>query len=329
MASTTGIAWCDASANFWIGCTHCGPGCGELVNGKMVGCYAADLAARRFGITFGAGQPRRKTKAGYTSPVRWNAWHRQGRTHMRVKGKMEKIPKWIFACSLADFFDNEVDPAWRVEAWRIIKATPYLRWQIVTKRVGNVLKMLPDDWNGGKGYEHVGIIATMVSQAEVNRDWRKLQTLKQRHGVRWIGLSIEPQIGPVDLTRVIREEEDTAYVDNALTGFNATKAGGWHDAKLDWVITGGESNQGEHKARPYDLAWTRSLVVQCAEANVPCFVKQMGDNPRFNGAAQDFKGKGDDPRAWPAEIRVQQMPRIYDDVPLAPTAGTDLLAEIT
>lgn len=27
MAAATGISWCDATQNFWIGCTKVGPGC--------------------------------------------------------------------------------------------------------------------------------------------------------------------------------------------------------------------------------------------------------------------------------------------------------------
>jgi protein gp37 len=45
----------------------------------------------------------------------------------------------------------------------------------------------------------------------------------------------------------------------------------WSD--LDWIIVGGESGA---KARPCDVQWIRAIVAQCAEAKVPCFVKQMG-----------------------------------------------------
>jgi hypothetical protein len=51
---------------------------------------------------------------------------------------------------------------------------------------------------------------------------------------------------------------------------------------LDWVIVGGESGHG---ARPFDVAWARSIVKQCQAAGVPVFVKQLGSNP-FDSARQ-------------------------------------------
>ena len=43
------------------------------------------------------------------------------------------------------------------------------------------------------------------------------------------------------------------------------------DAKLDWVICGGESGPG---ARPMHPDWARSLRDQCVAAGVPFFFKQ-------------------------------------------------------
>lgn len=45
---------------------------------------------------------------------------------------------------------------------------------------------------------------------------------------------------------------------------------------IDWVIVGGESG---HRARPFEFDWARSVVSQCREASVACFLKQMGANP--------------------------------------------------
>jgi hypothetical protein len=51
---------------------------------------------------------------------------------------------------------------------------------------------------------------------------------------------------------------------------------------LDWLIVGGESGHG---ARPFDVAWARSIVRQCREAGVACFVKQLGARP-FDSASE-------------------------------------------
>lgn len=289
MAGTTGIAWTDATVNFWIGCTHVGPGCGEMIDGRQIGCYAEVFANRKFGIKFGPGEHRYRTAAGYENPTRWQRMHDRGQATMRQNHQDVPVPRWVFANSLSDFFDNEIPPEWRADAWAVIRACPALRWQIVTKRIGNVAKMLPSDWDGGRNYPHVGIIATMVNQDEIDRDEEKLRRLKYHHGVRWVGASIEPQLGEIDL----------AVCDG-----------------LDWVISGGESNQGEHLARIYDLRWAEILIRQCAAADIPYFQKQMGDNPKFNREPfRKMRDSGSRPEDWPRDFRVQQMPRIYDNDP--------------
>ena len=59
----------------------------------------------------------------------------------------------VFCMSLGDYFDPEVDPAWRAEAWAIIRATSNLDWQVLTKRPREIARMLPRDW--GDGYKNV------------------------------------------------------------------------------------------------------------------------------------------------------------------------------
>lgn len=79
-------------------------------------------------------------------------------------------------------------------------------------------------------------------------------------------------------------------------------------APLDWVIVGGESGNG---SRPFDTAWAQDIVIQCALAGVPCFVKQLGANVIKSGVACP-KGakKGDDMNEWPEIIRVREMPKL-------------------
>jgi protein gp37 len=81
--------------------------------------------------------------------------------------------------------------------------------------------------------------------------------------------------------------------------------------KLDWVIVGGESAPG---ARPCDVDWIRSIVKQCADAGVPCFVKQVGDQPQATlpdiGVVLKKKRKGNDPSEWPEDLRVREFPEV-------------------
>lgn len=65
---------------------------------------------------------------------------------------------------------------------------------------------------------------------------------------------------------------------------------------IDWVIVGGESGAN---ARPFDPAWARAVVSQCAGAGVACFVKQMGGK-RF---------PDDRLESLPEDLRVREFPR--------------------
>lgn len=114
---------------------------------------------------------------------------------------------------------------------------------------------------------------------------------------------------------------------------------GW-TPPLDWIIIGGESGPG---ARPFNIAWARSIISQCRAAGVACFVKQLGawvlspkndgflvnnyllgDGRRFSppiigpyaGVRPQeaigfslFDKKGGDPEEWPLDLRVRQFPK--------------------
>ena len=64
-----------------------------------------------------------------------------------------------------------------------------------------------------------------------------------------------------------------------------TGAIGYSGPVLDWVIVGGESGPS---ARPCDVAWIRSIIEQCREAGVACFVKQLGSNVRCGHEKSDL-----------------------------------------
>src|SRR5690606_19002253 len=120
--------------------------------------------------------------------------------------KLLPVRRRVFCASLADVFDNEVDPAWRADLLMLIRATPHLDWLLLTKRVGNVMPMLREaeallhaqerldgwewlhDWTCGSPPRNVWLGATVVNQAEADRDIPKLLEVPAR--VRW--LSMEP-----------------------------------------------------------------------------------------------------------------------------------------
>ncbi|UEW68421.1 hypothetical protein [Xanthomonas phage MET23-P3] len=272
MAIESKIEWTDATFNPWIGCTKISPACDH--------CYASvSTPTRRFGVKWGAGEERRRTApSNWQLPLRWNAQHDQ---FFAENGRRRRV----FCASLADVFDNEVDPAWRADLFALIEATPNLDWLLLTKRIGNVAKMAPAPWVGGPvqhgpdpanihgGWPaNVWLGATICNQAEADRDIPKL--LATRAAVKF--LSMEPLLGEVDL----------AYPESLFpngpamccSGHECGCAGQPTDPPLlyglDWVIVGGESGHG---ARPMNPTWARLLRDQCAAYRVPFLFKQWGE----------------------------------------------------
>jgi protein gp37 len=223
MAEQSAISWTDATFNPWIGCTRVSPACDR--------CYAArDNERRKWVDGWGSGVPRRKTKT-WGEPIKWNR-----------KAALTGYRPRVFCASLADVFDNEVDQAWRVDLWELLRATPNLRWMLLTKRIGNARKMLPADWP----FPHVGLMSTLENQEVWDRDYRKLKELP----ASWHGVSAEPLLGPIDI--------------GPMT---------YHFGPVDWIITGGESGPG---FRPLDMDAVRSLRDQCAAHGITFHHKQNG-----------------------------------------------------
>lgn len=249
MVANTRIEWAHHTFNPWIGCQHVSPACDH--------CYAETLATARLGVAWGSDAERRRTKPStWAQPRRWN--REAGRLGVRYR---------VFCASLADVFDNAVDPAWRRDLFALIGECPNLDWLLLTKRIGNGVDMLPPS-HLKSPWPNVWLGATIVNQAEADRDIPKL--LATPAAKRF--LSMEPLLGPVDLTML---HFDGITNINALTGSHGlTLPMRGRGAALDWIIVGGESGPG---ARPMHPDWARSLRDQCGAAGVPFLFKQWGE----------------------------------------------------
>ncbi len=284
MAATSRIEWTDSTFNSWIGCTKVSPACDN--------CYAAvSTPARTLGLEWGAGQPRRRTSpANWKQPLRWNArpfwqckscgWRGDDGPDLSsfcpscCSGVVVPARRRVFCSSLADVFDNEVDPAWRADLFELIKATPNLDWLLLTKRIGNAGRMIESaiaDLDIGYNpaytiwpWPNVWLGITICNQAEADRDIPKL--VATTAAVRF--LSIEPMLGRVDLC------EHLGMWWNQMMGCFESNSDRWNPRGLDWVICGGESGHG---ARPMHPEWARSLRDQCAAVAVPFLFKQWGE----------------------------------------------------
>jgi protein gp37 len=226
VAETTGISWTDHTFNGWWGCTNVSPGCDN--------CYAETLSHRYGFNVWGPGKERRAFgDKHWHEPLRWEAKSvKDGRRHR------------VFCMSMADVFDAEWPAGVREDLWALIRATPMLDWQLLTKRTRAkwMLKCLPSDW--GQGYPNVWLGSSVEDQATADR--RIPELLAVPAIIHW--LSVEPQIGPVSIAEY------------------------W--PAIDWVVCGGESGRG---ARPMLAEWARELRDHCADRGVPYFFKQWGD----------------------------------------------------
>jgi protein gp37 len=289
MAANTGIEWCDHTFNPWTGCQHVSPACDH--------CYA-EAQAKRNAANFGGWGPhaeRKRTSESYwRQPLLWNK--RAAKEGRRAR---------VFCASMADVFDNQVPAEWREDLWALIHDTPHLDWLLLTKRPGNMARMLPPAFMLGNApwpWPHVWLGTTVENQAEADR--RVPELLKVQARMRF--LSCEPLLGQIDLdgwlpgktsceecddgdvmapprcarTDIPRDEQcpnlrAVWHVDEGPP--DADGAPAWMTAEretIGWVIAGGES--GPH-ARPSHPDWFRGLRDQCAAAGVPYFFKQWGE----------------------------------------------------
>lgn len=205
------IEWTDHTFNPWIGCTKVGPACDH--------CYAEAMMDTRYGrVSWGAGEDRSRTsKAYWEQPLKWE----------RI-AQSDGARPFVFCASLADVFDNEVDPLWRRDLFALIEKTPTLTWLLLTKRIGNVEKMTDPMSGNSMLPRNAALGATMENQEVYDRDRMKLRDAGYRCGALFTFGSFEPLLGPIIL-------------DNSAP---------------DWIIVGGESGR---EAREMDLRWARDM----------------------------------------------------------------------
>jgi protein gp37 len=186
---------------------------------------------------------------------------------------------------MADVFEDRPDLVEeRAKLFGLMHLTPSLDWLLLTKRPQNVIRLTPD--SGMPDNAWIG--TTVEDQQRANERIAHLLAIPAK--VRF--LSVEPMIGPVDLTGV---RWYSGWL-NALNGHAYDHEGVPASfAPVDWVICGGESGAG---ARPMAEQWARDLKRQCDASGIPFFMKQMG-------GARDKRG---DLEQLPEDLRVRAVP---------------------
>ena len=264
MGDKTEISWTTHTHNPWWGCVRVSPACRH--------CYADDQAKRYGHQVWRKNGPRRMlSDANWAKPLKWNR-----------DAERAGVPAKVFCASMADVFEDHPDVAEpRKRLWDLIENTPWLQWQLLTKRPENVTGMVPwgNDWPSW-----VWLGTSVENQRFADQRIPILASIPAK--VRF--LSCEPLLGAVDL--------------------------GGHKASINWLIIGGES--GGLKVRETELEWAESLVRQARDAGIAPFVKQLGSawarDMVVNGRSLYARGdrKASDMQWWPRELRVREFPEV-------------------
>lgn len=220
----------------------------------------------------------------------------------------------------------------RRDMFGLMGQTLNLDYVLATKRPENILSMWPLDIHKGSNIDepfpvhipNAWLLYSASDQETLNAGMPHL--LKCRELVPVLGLSLEPLVGPVDLSEWMgccsgrhahtgsskphshRKSQEASASDGEFHHHHDNKC----RPRVDWVVCGGESGPN---ARPCALEWIDDIRRQCEAAGVRLFIKQWGSNP----IEDDLKGtigvrlkhpKGGDTAEWPERLRVQQYPEV-------------------
>lgn len=325
------IEWTEETWNPLAGCTVLSPGC--------TNCYAMRDAWNRL-----RNHPKYEglTKLVNGKPV-WTGEMRFWEPALDQPLRWRK-PRMIFVNSMSDLFHEDVPDEWIDRIFAVMALSPQHTFQILTKRSERMRDYLSD---AATSYRILNAADCMDMALEMALPlpnvWCGISAERQQEAeeriphlldtpaaVRW--LSVEPQLGPIDLTSIPAEpkiwpgKHDLGENIECLRHMDALRGViGWVGSActpsespdetglphVDWVVVGGESGPG---ARPFDLAWARSLIVQCRETRTAVFVKQIGARPVDAEhkllAAHVLDSKGGDMSEWPEDLRVREHPDV-------------------
>jgi len=227
-------------------------------------------------------------------------------------------PRRVFVNSMSDLFHQDVSDEFIDAVHHVMACAPHHVFQVLTKRPEQAASYYEDlrglaiaaEVNSPPRGEIASLQWSMdrlvrTSAENIARDaglrehhnafWRRDHMSRWPLDNVWLGVSVESQdqMDRVDVLRTIPAAVRWISAEPLLGPLALDLEG------IDWVVVGGESGPG---ARPVGLGWIRSIVEQCAEAGVACFVKQMGTASGWSG--KEHK----DPAYWPEGLRVREYP---------------------
>jgi len=154
------------------------------------------------------------------------------------------------------------------------------RWLWLTKRPARMAQFSRWLLKRGKGWPANLWAGTSVTEQKRLSRVKSLLQVGDDSTTRF--LSVEPQIGPVDLEPWL--------------------------PSIDWVIQGGESGT---QARPFEVDSAKDLRAQCRRHGVAFFLKQLGSQVLKRGKPACFEDNhAGNWEEWPRALRVRQMPKV-------------------
>lgn len=330
MSESTKIQWTDATWNPTRGCSIVSAGCSN--------CYAM-RQAHRFA---GPGGKFEGLTRRYIHGPKWTGKVRLVPEVLDQPLRWRK-PRRIFVDSMSDLFHEDVTDEFIDLVFAIMAFAERHTFQLLTKRPDRMREYLnhpnreeivvdaaeswlwekPERWR----------IAEIASETQVALGRGRFSCPWPLANV-WLGVSCEDQAAADErIPLLLQTPAAVRFVScepllEGVTLFNL-RDGSWHDRegadwynalaghaywsdpadgglgggpKLDWVIVGGESGP---RARPCDVSWIRSIVGQCRDAGVACFVKQVGADARDRN---DTGFEGVDPGEWPDGTETEEIP---------------------
>jgi len=239
---TTKIEWTDKTWNPITGCTKFSAGCAN--------CYADVMSCRLKGMgqkKYANGFELTLHEDSLNEPLSW------------------KKPHVIFVCSMSDLFHAGVPFEFIDKIMDTIRATPYHRYQLLTKRAERM--------------------AEYFSTREVPAN-------------AWLGVTCESSAVKfrIDALRELKATIKFLSCEPLIDALGEMNLSG-----IDWVIVGGESGP---KARPMKEEWVLQIQAQCEKQCSTFFFKQWGtwgsDGVKRNKHANGKMLKGKVWQAMPA-----------------------------
>lgn len=268
------IQWCDDTVNPISGCD----GCELWIPGRGGPCYAGNLHETRLS----------KSLPALYDPIFTNVREIPGRMAKIVRcqdltGRDRPDKPWlnglrrkIFLGDLGDVFSAGI--AFDFLKTEIIDITnnPYGSRHdllMLTKQPNRAVVF--GNWLKEPWPENVWCGTSITNKNNLKRI-EQLRNVPATHRF----LSLEPLVDYPELTSEILEG-------------------------IDWIIIGGESDQGKHKGRCFHLDWVYKIIELGKKLEIAIFVKQFGSHPVGMNLVNNHGG---DWNEWPEKTRVRQMP---------------------